>query len=334
MHYASARTTRQAAALLLLCLAACAPGLVAAEGGLTVFRAANDQYLEIRDAGKPVLRYNFRTVPVPKTAKGKYAVARGDYVHPIWGPAGEVLTKDYSPDHPHHRGLYWAWPEVTYKGQTRDLHALQGVFARPVKIVLAETFEDAAVIIAASKWLWGDKEHIVDEMASISASKLDADGGRVIDLAYTFTARVDGVTLARRGQKAYGGLNLRMSARTGQQILPHTDPADTLAAKKPRRAWAQLVGTPAGGKGPVALAILQHAGNPHYPGDWVTYPNLNWLQPTFPAKGVKHPLTKGKPLVLKFRLYIQAGKVSDKKLDTLWRDLNRLPAKEKAKKGS
>ena len=325
MHHSSS-----AILTLLLCLAACGSGALAAEAGLTVFRAENDQYLEIRDAGKPVLRYNFRTVPVPPTAKGKYAVARSDYVHPIWGPAGEVLTTDYSPDHPHHRGLYWAWPEVAYKGQTRDLHALQGVFARPAKILRADGGPGAATVAAASTWLWGDTEPIVDETAAFTARKLDADAGRVIDLVFTFTARVDGVTLARRGQNAYGGLNLRMSARTGQQILPHTDPAAP-AKKKPRRTWAQLVGTPPGGKTPVALAILQHAGNPHYPGDWVTYPNLNWLQPTFPAKGVKHPLAKGKPLVLKFRLYVQNGKVSDEKLDALWRDLNQPPAKGEGK---
>jgi len=315
------RTHRIAASVAALVVAAFGGPAAAAEAGLTVRRAEKDRYLDILDAGKGVLRYNFRAVPVPKTAKGKYAVARGDYVHPIWGPAGEVLTKDYSPDHPHHRGLYWAWPEVAYKGQTRDLHALQGVFARPVRILRAEGGARSATVSAASRWLWGDREPIVDETATITAHKLDADGGRAIDLTFAFAARVDGVTVARRGQTLYGGLNLRMSARAGQQILPHTDPADAPV----RRAWAQLVGTPPGGKGPVSLAILQHAANPHYPGEWVSYPNLNWLQPTFPAKGVKHALRRGKPLVLKFRLYVQPGKAADKKLSALWRDLNRPP---------
>lgn len=58
------------------------------------------------DSGRPVLTYNFGTVPVPDGVGGKYAVARSNYVHPLYGPNGELLTKDYSKDHPHHRGIY------------------------------------------------------------------------------------------------------------------------------------------------------------------------------------------------------------------------------------
>ena len=288
------------------------------EGGMTVRRADNDRNLEIYDGNKCVLRYNFRNVPVPKTAKGKYAVARSDYIHPLYGPAGEVLTKDYSPEHPHHRGLYWAWPEVFYKSQKRDLHALQGVFARPDNIVLAASGKDSATIVATSKWLW-DKEQIVAETATITARRAGSDGLRIIDLKFEFIALVDGVAIARRGQKAYGGLNMRFSARKDQEISQHTDPV----GKRPRRAWAQLVGVPPKGKTPVTVAICQHVENPHGPGDWVTYPNLNWLQPTFPSKGVKYALTKGKRLILRFRLCIRNGKMTDEQLAEQWKDFNR-----------
>ncbi|MCP4375838.1 MAG: hypothetical protein GY794_06650 [bacterium] len=285
---------------------------------MAVRRADNDQHLEIFDGDKCVLRYNFRNVPVPKTAKGKYAVPRSDYIHPLYGPGGEVLTKDYSPRHPHHRGLYWAWPEVYYKSQRRDLHALQGVFARPDKIVRAEGGKDSATITAKSKWLW-DKEEIVSETATITANRAGADGLRIIDLRFEFTALVEGVSIARRGRKAYGGFNMRLSTRKDQKIIKHTDPV----GKKPRRAWAQLVGTPPKGKTPVTVAVCQHVTNPCAPGDWVTYPEINWLQPTFPSKGVKYELAKGKPLVLRFRLCIQNGKMTDEQLAKQWKDFNR-----------
>ena len=285
---------------------------------MAVRRADNDQHLEIFDSGKCVLRYNFRNVPVPKTAKGKYAVARSNYIHPLYGPAGEVLTKDYPSKFPHHRGLYWAWPEVYYKSQKRDLHALQGVFARPDKIVRAEGGKDSATITAANKWLW-DKEEIVSETATITVNRAGSDGLRIIDLRFEFTALVEGVSIARRGQKAYGGFNMRFSTRKGQKILQHTDPV----GKKPRRAWAQLVGTPPEGKTPVTVAVCQHVTNPLAPGDWITFPKINWLQPTFPSKGVKYELVKGKPLVLRFRLCIQNGKMTDEQLAKQWADFNR-----------
>lgn len=284
---------------------------------MTVLREKGDASLEIRDQGKPVLRYQFAIVPVPPGVKGKYAVARGNYIHPLYGPSGEVLTKDYPPDHPHHRGLYWAWPEVSYKGETRDLHALQGVFARPQKIVKVEEGADSARIIAVNKWMWGDTEPIVSEQVTIRALKA-TDQGRAIDLEFGLTALVDGVTIARRGQDQYGGFNLRFEALAGQKILPHADPPEA----SPRRAWAQIAGTPPNAKDVISIGIIQHPANPYYPGDWVSFEKLNWLQPTFPAKGVKHELKKDKPLMLRFRLWVGRGVAEDALMAGQWDQLS------------
>jgi hypothetical protein len=127
------------------------------------------------------------------------------------------------------------------------------------------------------------------------------------------------VKLARRGRKLYGGFNLRFSARAGQKLVQHVD----AVGASPRRSWGQILGVPPGGKGPVAVAIIQHRANPHYPGDWVSYPKLNWLQPTFPAKGVKYELARGRPLVLRYRLWIRAGASNGKTLADMWRTYNR-----------
>lgn len=265
---------------------------------------ADPDRLMIAENGQPVLTYNFGTVAVPVGVSGKYAVARSDYVHPLFGPKGEVLTKDFSPDHPHHRGIYWAWPEVTWKGDKRDLHALQGVFARPVKIVRQTATNDCAVIEAENVWKWGDADEIVREFATITARAM-RDERRVIDFEFRFVALVPGVTVARRHQDAYGGFNLRFSARQQQQIVTAN------------RTWAALSGIPPDGKSPVHVAILQDARNPYFPGDWIQYPNLNWLQPTFPAKGTAFELKQDSPLVLRYRLVISGDGLDAKAVEEL-----------------
>lgn len=262
--------------------------------GLAIRTDADPERYTIEDGGQPVLTYNFGTVVVPPGVSGKYAVARSDYVHPLFGPRGEVLTQDYSPDHPHHRGIYWAWPEVTWKGEQRDLHALQGVFARPVGMVRKEASNDMACLEAENVWTWGGAEPIVREFAAITAHAA-RDGRRVIDFVFRFEALKPGVTIARRQQEAYGGLNLRFSPRGQQQIVAT------------HRAWAALTGIPPGGKSPVSVAILQDARNPQFPGDWIQYPNLNWLQPTFPAKGTAFELRPDEPLTLRFRIVVADG---------------------------
>ncbi len=274
------------------------------------------QRYTIEDDGNPVLTYNFGTVPVPDALKGKkYAEPRSNYIHPLYGPKGEILTTDFSPEHPHHRGIYWAWPEVTYNGEKRDLHALQGVFARPVKIQTQNVDKDSATITAENVWKWGDVEAIVSEFATITAHHLQ-DGLRIIDFAFSFKAVKPGITLARRGKTNYGGFNLRMSSFTDLKIVKHSDAPGAY----PCRSHAELTGTPPAGKEPTGIFILQHPSNPLYPGEWLGIPKLPWLQPTFPSAGMTYELTPGKPLDLAFRVIIRQGKALETPPEKLFAD--------------
>jgi hypothetical protein len=262
----------------------------------------------ILDASKPVLRYNYQAVQPGDVLSQvhpdnlKYARARSDYIHPLYGPAGEELTKDWSVDHPHHRGIYWAWPEVQYNGELGDLHALQRVFARPTGSVTLQTGPRSAQIDAENLWVWDNGDEIVRERVFIRALTLTR-AGRCIDLELHFTALRDGVTVARRGTEHYGGLNLRMAAVRQQQITVWTSPAGA----QPRRAWADLSGLFGAGPEQAGLTILQHAGNPEFPGDWIQYPDLNWVQPTFPSAKTRFALKKNQALVLRFRLWVHSG---------------------------
>jgi hypothetical protein len=276
--------------------------------------------IDITDSGKPVLRYNYKTVEpgemLNKVTPGNliYTRARSDYIHPLYGLDGEVLTRDWSIDHPHHRGIYWAWPEVDFGANRGDLHALQKVFARPTGKVRLQGGPVFAEIEAENQWLWEDREPIVREQAIIRAYRATAQG-RVVDLAFRFVALKDGVTLARRGTEHYGGLNVRMATPASQDISVHTDPSNAM----PRRAWSDLSGVFASATASSGLTVLQYQRNPDYPGDWVQYPQLSWCQPTFPASGTRYALPRDRPLVLHYRLLIHAGaKPDDYHAAKLW----------------
>jgi hypothetical protein len=128
---------------------------------------------EIVEGDRPVLRYNYQVVLMPDAVKPriapgnqKYAVPRSDYIHPLYGLHGEILTDDWVPDHPHHRGIYWAWPEVDWQGKRGDLHALQEVFARPTGKIESSQGADFAQIEAENEWHFGDGPAIVRETAT------------------------------------------------------------------------------------------------------------------------------------------------------------------------
>ena len=266
------------------------------------------QYLIVDDE-EPVLQYNYATVePLEGYLENvhannlKYAVGRSNYIHPLFGPEGEQLTLDWSQDHPHHRGIYWAWPEVQYKGKTADLHALQKVFARPTGKIKTHNGNDYAEIQAENRWLWDDKTPIVRETATIRVWPV-SETGRHVDLTFELLPLVDGVTLARRATNLYGGLNIRLSAIKEMKLNHYAAPGDSQS----QAAWQSATGIWTGSPKPVVLAVFEKSDNPDYPGDYVQYPDLPWFQPTFPRKDTRYELKKDKPLVLQYRLWIRSG---------------------------
>jgi hypothetical protein len=291
----------------------------------------------ISEGSKTVLQYNYKTVyekdamdtlPANKYTRQAndtfmanpsiYAVPRSDYIHPVYGPSGELLTRDWSKDHPHHRGIYWAWPEVRFGSKSGDLHALQIVFARPTGRIKFINGPDYAQVEAENIWMWEDSIPIVQEVAVIRAYPSTARG-RLIDLSFRFIAMTDSVTVARRDTKLYGGLNIRMQTPESQEISFYRDSLPD----GPKRAWSDLSGLFPRADSESGMLVLQHHLNPDYPGEYIQYPDLSWIQPTFPASGTRYQLIRGKALVLRYRLFVHTGNKPDHDLSArLWDAFN------------
>lgn len=273
--------------------------------------AASGQF-DITDEEQAALRYNYATIAPGDLltniapANHIYAVARSDYIHPLFGLDSEILTKDWSVDHPHHRGIYWAWPEVDWRGQRGDLHALQHVFAKPTGRCITTGGQVFAQIEADNVWKWETGEALVQEKAVIRLYHATGDD-RLVDLEFCFMALQEPVLLARRGTDKYGGLNIRLAKVADQEITFHTEPTNAT----PRLAWAELSGKFGDATKPSGIVVIQNSANPDYPGDWVKFPDLNWFQPTFPASGTRYELKPGQPLVLRFRLWLHRGAKAD-----------------------
>jgi hypothetical protein len=326
--------------------------------GLKAFTDPTSGQVIVQESGKNVLQYNYQTVfekdvirPETKkdselsfspetgiyydeylkahpelekndtTTSSIYSVPRSDYIHPLYGLEGEMLTNDW-PDggHPHHRGIFWAWPEVEYGKKLGDIYALQRVFARPtenIKLISGPVF---AEIDVENLWMWEDKEPIVRENAIIRIYNSSTDS-RIIDLTIKLLALKDSVTIATRFTNSYGGLNIRMQTPESQDISFFTD----APGSNPIRSWSDFNGIFEGNKAASGLMVLQHSNNPEYPGEWKDYPDLAWVQPTFPTPDTRFPLSTGKELVLRFRLIIHAGGKPGEEISKLMWDAYNKP---------
>ena len=262
------------------------------------------------------LEHHVRTETDTFVTTSIYAVPRSDYIHPLYGLNGEMLTRDWPEGgHPHHRAIFWAWPEVEYGSERGDIYALQRVFARPTGNMVFTGGPVFAQIEAENVWMWDDSEPIVREHAVINIYR-SSQNTRVLDLTIKLKALQDSITIATRSTDSYGGLNLRMQTPLAQEISYYSDPEDS----NPLRTWSDFNGIFEGNESSSGLMVLQHKDNPEYPGNWVEYPNLAWVQPTFPSTGTRYPLSKDDSLVLRYRLIVHDGEkpsidISEKRWD-------------------
>ncbi|NQT14365.1 MAG: PmoA family protein, partial [Planctomycetes bacterium] len=305
---------------------------------------AERKAVDVSEDKQLVIRYNQGTVPPPPEIVERFEkqndpplyYARGDYIHPVIGPDGESLTDDYSLNHPHHRGICWAWPVVRWKDEVRDIWAVRvlptqpgGVWARPVSLDRVVAGPVLAAIDAENVWKWGDRDAIVREDVSIRVFR-GQNRCRFLDVQIRLAALVDDVSICCRPGGTYGGFNLRSFPEFDERRIDmHVEPREA----KPRRAWFHLTGKFPGGKGLAGVAMFEHVTNPDYPSfpnpqnaDRVPgeYPRWRSVQPAWPGDR-EVALKRGEPIVLDYRLWIHPGVSDEATLGAVWASYARPP---------
>jgi hypothetical protein len=209
------------------------------------------------------------------------------YVHPVYAPNGAVVTDDFPADHWHHRGIFWAWPRVTFDGKTYDMWMhLNQIVRRTVSVK-----SSGSELVAENGWFLGERQ-IARENVSIKPT----DDGKV-DFTLQFEALAGPITLAGAPEqdKGYGGFSVRFAPRKDTVIRSDTGPKpkDT---DHVRHKWAELSATY--GKGPATLRIEDLTAT----NEWCVR-NYGFLGVNFPGR-TTYTLQPGMPLELKYRVSV------------------------------
>jgi hypothetical protein len=70
----------------------------------------NQKDLSLLQNEKPILNYRFETTFPPEGVNSLYQ--RSGFIHPLWSPGGEALTRIQPPDHYHHYGIWGPWTKT------------------------------------------------------------------------------------------------------------------------------------------------------------------------------------------------------------------------------
>jgi hypothetical protein len=271
------------------------------------FREANPTSLELTDHGKPVFIYNFGGILAPNFPE---AMRRASYIHPVYAPDGTLLTDDFNPDHPHHRGISWMWPDVTVEGKMKGTWGVSedSFKQRFVRWTRRDTKPDSAILGVENGWFDGERK-LVKENVEIVVSAIKANR-RILDFTLRFEATDRPVTIVgtSEGNKGFGGFCFRYAPRDGgaAETVILTDQGvsekDGILSRHP---WAEINGVFQGH--PAGARIEDDPANPGYPNNgWLMRHKFGFLNPSYPGlKPLK--LEPGKPLVLKYRVILFSG---------------------------
>jgi hypothetical protein len=254
-------------------------------------------------------------------------------IHPFNTPSGERATDIAPPDHRDHRGIFFAWHDMTFTKAGQSVKADfwgWGQFAptadrviknREVRLVNAD--ERSGTVEVTNDWLIGADRMLV-ETNTFTAGLITSPGGfevRRLDLTYRFASDYE-VTLNRM---AFTGFCFRcrkdgpyvFSDSNGEVTLPNSS-ATRPESDWPARPWyCHTVTLPDGRV--VSSAVVDHPANP--PSLWHGARSVSFLDPCVAAPG---PVTipAGRPLTLRYLALTRDGAFAPSYLDGLadvWR---------------
>lgn len=160
--------------------------------------------LTLSKNGKPILSYRHAVTFPPEGVDPIFK--RSGFIHPLWSPEGEVLSRIQPPDHYHHYGIWGPWTKTHINGRSVDFWNLgegQGTvqFAGFLSEVEGDIFsgfqalqqhidfgakgEDQIAmneILDVRAWNAGDKTWMVDYTTSLNSP---LDSGIMLD-AYRY----------------------------------------------------------------------------------------------------------------------------------------------------
>ena len=273
-----------------------------------------DEGIMITEGGKDVLLY--RTAE--QNAGGK--CTRCNFIHPLYGPKGSVLTEDAPSDHPFHRGIFWAWRQVFVGGkQVADQWDLNNFEEEIIEFEFMKQRSGNVVLKTEVDWLsdhWkidGEEMPFIKEFTRMEIWPT-AGKTRRIDFEIHLRALEDGVRLGGSDdEKGYGGFSIRMKLPEDVSFSGPKGKVEPLNTAVESQGYVNISGSIIDGKKAGGIVIIDHPENPGYPQSWILRSQNSMQNAVWPGREPVE-ISVAEPLVLKYTLMVYAGKMKNHKI--------------------
>lgn len=268
----------------------------------------------VAEAGLPILFYQLE----PRSIGGRYE--RSNYIHPLYGLDGEILTEDFPDDHPHHRGIFWTWHQVL----VGDVRAGDPWLARRFRWELSEerVLEGGRGVFTRHVWhspdFAGGREPILKESAEVLVHPV-RDDVRILDFDIRLMPLQDGVRLGgSEDDKGYGGFSVRVRMVEGLRFTAAGGPVEPARQTVAAGDWVDFSADFSETGKASGVAVIVHPSSAGYPQQWILRaPATPSMQnPVWPGPEPVD-LARGTQTRLRYRLVVHRGHGDEHDLNAL-----------------
>ncbi|MCE4563427.1 PmoA family protein [Maribellus sp. CM-23] len=306
-----------------------------------VIVAKDDEDLRLTMNDKPILKYRYAVTLPPKEASPLFK--RSGYIHPLWSPEGQELTRIQAPDHYHHYGIWGPWTKTHIDGREVDFWNLlkgQGTvkFAGFLSEAEGEVFsgfkalqqhidfgtagEDEVAmneILDVRAWNTGDDIWMIDYTTSLNSP---LENGIMLD-AYRY-----GGGIGWRATEKWNKDNCTVLTSEGKTRLD----ADGSNAR-----WCMVEGESDTEEGRSGILFLSHPSNRMHPEPMRVWPldaNGGRGDMYFEFVPIRHndwKLDSKQDYTLKYRMIVFDGKMDVETAEKFWNSFAGNPTIEMSK---
>ncbi len=305
--------------------------VIHAQTVMPVKAARNEGGILITQGDQKVLFYQIE----PKSVKGRYTCA--NYIHPVYGMDGSVLTEEFPEDHLHHRGIFWAWHQILIgEKQVADQWALEDFRWEVRNTELLNNNNGMAGLRVQVYWkspAWrdslGNPKPFVEEQTTVLVHPA-AGRHRLIDVTISLRAFEGDVRIGgAENEKEYGGFSARIRLPEDMRFIGTDGVVTPITTPVEAGPWLNFTGSLGTASQPAGICILTHPTLPNYPSPWILRASNSMQNAVFPGREpVALPMSE--PLVLRYRMVIHDGTLTSEDLD----DLQKQFAQESPRKAN
>lgn len=282
---------------------------------------------------KPVLNYQLAEVMPPEEEPDYYR--KSGFIHPIYTPAGQVITEGFPEGHMHQHGFFFAWVNTIFEGRTPDFWNQHKQTGRVEHEALIDTVSGPVFGAFSTTLVHTDISaeagpvRVLDESWTIRVFALEE--AFLFDLESVQVCATD--SPLHLPEYRYGGMGIRANSEwfegegafqgeeapnrqgTGQGGFLTSEGLDRIAGNHSRPNWVQMDGMLEGV--PSGIVAMGHPSNFRFPQPVRIHPSMPYFC-FAPMVTGDFSIEPSIPYLSRYRFVVFTGEPNAEMIEAVW----------------